>query len=69
MAKLFVERLEILETKLDELKKEEPIDERINKLEKQIEELNSKINQIVNEITPIITSHANALNALLGKRT
>ena len=65
MAKLFAERLEILES---QFKNEESINDKINKLEKQIEELNEKINQIINEITPIITSHANALNALLGNR-
>ena len=68
MAKLFAERLEILESKIKDLDNEESIVERVKKLEKQIEELDAKINQVINEITPIITSHANALNALLGKR-
>ena len=35
----------------------------------KLNETNAKITQIINEITPIITSHANALNALLGAKS
>ncbi len=66
MAKLFADRLQILETKLNEIHSTESIDERLKQVEQKLEALNAKITQIVNEITPIITSHANALNALLG---
>ena len=73
MAKLFADRLQILESKLNDVHSTESIDERLTQTEarlKQVEqkvvELDAKITQIVNEITPIITSHANALNALLG---
>ena len=76
MAKLFADRLQILETKLNEIHSTESIDERLTQTEsrlKQVEQkmeaLDSKITQIINEITPIITSHANALNALLGHNT
>ena len=69
MAKLFADRLQILETKINDIHSNESIDERLTNLEQKINELNAKINQIINEITPIITSHANALNALLGKKT
>ena len=68
MAKLFAERLEILESQIKEFKQVDSNEERINKLEKEVNELKEKINQVINEITPIITSHANALNALLGNR-
>ena len=66
MAKLFADRLQILETKLNEIHSTESIDERLKQVEQKVVELDAKITQIVNEITPIITSHANALNALLG---
>lgn len=66
MAKLFADRLQILETKLNEIHSTESIDERLKQVEQKMEALDAKITQIVNEITPIITSHANALNALLG---
>ena len=72
MAKLFADRLQILETKINDIHSTETISERLDALEKSTEqklnELNAKITQIVNEITPIITSHANALNALLGMK-
>ena len=76
MAKLFADRLQILESKLNEIHsteslrgchlKVESIDERLKQVEQKLLALDAKITQIVNEITPIITSHANALNALLG---
>ena len=66
MAKLFADRLQILETKLENIHDNISLEERLTKLEQQVEETNAKITQIINEITPIITSHANALNALLG---
>ena len=66
MAKLFADRLQILETKLNEIHSTESIDERLKQVEQKVVELDAKITQIVNEITPIITSHANALNAVLG---
>ena len=66
MAKLFADRLQILETKLNEIHSTESIEERLKQVEQKVVELEPKITQIVNEITPIITSHANALNALLG---
>ena len=66
MAKLFADRLQILETKLNEIHSTGSIDERLKQVEQKLEALDAKIMQIVNEITPIITSHANALNALLG---
>ena len=80
MAKLFADRLQILETKLNEIHSTESIDERLTQTESRLkqveqkvealatklEQCDAKITQIINEITPIITSHANALNALLG---
>ena len=69
MSKLFADRLQILETKINDIHSTENINERLNTLEKKINELDAKITQIINEITPIITSHANALNALLGHNT
>ena len=69
MAKLFADRLQILETKLNEIHSTESIDERLKQVEQKVEVLDAKITQIINEITPIITSHANALNALLGAKS
>ena len=66
MAKLFADRLQILEAKLENIHDNKSLEERLTLCEKKIESIESKINQIINEITPIITSHANALNALLG---
>ena len=80
MAKLFADRLQILEAKLENIHDNTSLEERLTTVanqhadleqrvcscEKKIESIESKINQIINEITPIITSHANALNALLG---
>ena len=66
MAKLFADRLQILEAKLENIHDNTSLEERLTLCEKKIESIESKINQIINEITPIITSHANALNALLG---
>ena len=75
MAKLFADRLQILETKLENIHDNASIEERLTKiehrvseLEEKVSELDAKITQIINEITPIITSHANALNALLGTK-
>ena len=66
MAKLFADRLQILESELNEIHSTESIDERLKQVEQKLLALDAKITQIVNEITPIITSHANTLNALLG---
>ena len=73
MAKLFADRLQILETKLenihDNISTESRLSEcehKLNEMTTRITQTESKITQIINEITPIITSHANALNALLG---
>ena len=70
MAKLFAEKLQILEKEINEIKGKVSvvaINETVAKLEKEVEELKVKINQIITEITPILTSHATAINALLGK--
>ena len=76
MAKLFADRLQILETKLENIHDNVSLEERLTECEKKINEMttklnetNAKITQIINEITPIITSHANALNALLGAKS
>ncbi len=66
MAKLFADRLQILETKLENIHDNVSLETRLTELENKVEAIDAKINQIINEITPIITSHANALNALLG---
>ena len=66
MAKLFADRLQIIETKLDNIHDNASLETRLTECEHKMEEIDAKINQIINEITPIITSHANALNALLG---
>ena len=66
MAKLFADRLQILEAILENIHDNKSLEERLTLCEKKIESIETKINQIINEITPIITSHANALNALLG---
>ena len=66
MAKLFADRLQILETKLENIHDNMSLETRLTECEKKLNELDAKITQIINEITPIITSHANALNALLG---
>ena len=82
MAKLFADRLQILETKLENIHDNISLETRLTECEKKLNELatqhtalvnrvsdiDAKITQIINEITPIITSHANALNALLGKK-
>ena len=69
MAKLFADRLQILETKLENIHDNISLETRLTECEKKLNELDAKITQIINEITPIITSHANALNALLGHNT
>ena len=46
--------------------------ERLNKLdevEKRLTECETKISQLINEITPILTSHANALKELMKSLT
>ena len=37
----------------------------IDEIEKRLNECEAKMNQIINEITPILTSHANALKELM----
>ena len=37
----------------------------IDNIEKRLSETEAKMNQIINEITPILTSHANALKELM----
>ena len=90
MAKLFADRLQILETKLENIHDNISTESRLSECEHKLNEMTtrlgqtesklnetnaritqteSKITQIINEITPIITSHANALNALLGHNT
>ena len=73
MAKLFADRLQILETKLENIHDNVSLETRLTECEHKLNEMttklnetNAKITQIINEITPLITSHANALNALLG---
>ena len=53
--KLFSEKLNNLESKLSQ----------IDEIEKRLSECEAKINQLINEITPILTSHANALKELM----
>ena len=55
MAKLFSEKLNNLEKSFD----------KINELDKRLTDCETKINQIIDEITPILTSHANALKDLM----
>ena len=56
MSKLFSEKLNNLQKQL----------EQIDDLQKRLSECESKINQLISEITPILTSHANALKKLLS---
>ena len=46
MAKLFADRLQILETKLNEIHSTESIDERLKQVEQKMEALDAKITQI-----------------------
>ena len=81
MAKLFADRLNILESKINAFTTAQggtiqPVSELQNRIEElgaelretqaELSETNAKIKQIIDEITPIITSYANALKALLN---
>ena len=80
MAKLFADRLNILETKINDIQPITELQTRVEELGAELRELkiditelnaqmnetNAKIKQVIDEITPIITSHANALKALLN---
>jgi uncharacterized coiled-coil DUF342 family protein len=73
MAKLFADRLNILESKINEIQPIRELQNRVEECEAELRELkneltetNAKIKQVIDEITPIITSHANALKALLN---
>ena len=57
--RLFSEKLKLLETA-----NEQSLD-RIDLLEQRLSECETKINRLIDEITPILTSHANALKDLM----
>ena len=47
MAKLFADRLQILETKLENIHDNATLEERLTTCEKKLEQIDAKINQII----------------------
>ena len=76
MAKMFAEKLQILEEEISVLKSTISVDAQtaerkamkdlIDALDAKIAKLEQRETQIINELTPIVTSHANAIKSLLG---
>ena len=60
--RLFSEKLNNLEINFAAFEKRM---NQIDEIEKRLNECEAKMNQIINEITPILTSHANALKELM----
>ena len=56
-----------LEKSLDKIKQlEAATKQSFDELDKRLSDVETKINQLIDEITPILTSHANALKDLMG---
>ena len=65
MAKLFSEKLHNLEKDVETLQLSRS--SQLDDINKRLTECETKINQLITEITPILTSHANALKDLMSK--
>ena len=65
--RLFSEKLNNLEKSYDKINQlEATTKQSFDELDKRLSDVETKINQIIEEITPILSSHADALKKLLS---